>query len=159
MHEYQTKPQDDLDHQQQRHQPEHQTSPAHAPRVVASPAQRQARVLQMQRTHGNKFVQRMLQRDPDDDTATADAGGGGGATSDMALPPGPDGGGAGAGGGMPIGDGSVTLNASGGVLSIGAEIINANASVSRFGGIVQGTTVIADHVAAASYTPGAGNVW
>lgn len=152
MRDYQTKPQDDHDHLQHRHQPEQQTPPAHAPRLVANPVQRQAQILQMQRTHGNKFVQRMLQRDPDN---AADADAPAAPASDVAVP---DGGGAG-GGGTQIGDGSVTLNATGGVLQIGATMIQADAAISNFSGIMRGTTLIADSVVASNYTPGAGNVY
>ena len=76
MRDYQTKNTEEQDAQRHSHQPDtqvdYQTASQQMPQGVGSPALRQARILQLQRTHGNKFVQRMLQRDPAN-TATPDA--------------------------------------------------------------------------------------
>ena len=37
--------------------------------------------------------------------------------------------------------------------------VNVDAGMSKFSGVVQASTVIADSVIAASYSPGAGNIW
>ena len=51
----------------------------------------------------------------------------------------------------------VTLNAS--TVEVSAGMITVNAGMSKFSGVVQCDTLIANSVAAASYTPGAGNIW
>jgi uncharacterized protein involved in type VI secretion and phage assembly len=51
----------------------------------------------------------------------------------------------------------VTLNASN--VEVSAGMITVNAGMSKFSGVVQCDTLIANSVAAASYTPGAGNIW
>ena len=51
----------------------------------------------------------------------------------------------------------VTLNAS--TVDVSAGMITVNAGMSKFSGVVQCDTLIANSVAAASYTPGAGNIW
>jgi len=51
----------------------------------------------------------------------------------------------------------VTVNAS--TVEVNAGMITVNAGMSRFSGVVQCDTLIANSVAAASYTPGAGNIW
>lgn len=51
----------------------------------------------------------------------------------------------------------VTLKAT--VVEIDATMVSVNASVSRFGGIVQCDLLITDSVVSDSYTPGAGNIW
>ena len=51
----------------------------------------------------------------------------------------------------------VTLNASN--VDVSAGMITVNAGMSKFSGVVQCDTLIANSVAAASYTPGAGNIW
>ena len=44
--------------------------------------------------------------------------------------------------------------------AVGGELlITVNAGMSKFSGVVQCDTLIANSVAAASYTPGAGNIW
>ena len=44
-------------------------------------------------------------------------------------------------------------------VTVTAPSMNVNAAMSTFSGIVQCTTLIADTVDSATYTPGAGNVW
>ena len=51
----------------------------------------------------------------------------------------------------------VTVNAA--TVELNAGMVTVNAGMSRFSGVVQCDTLIANSVAAASYTPGAGNVW
>ena len=60
----------------------------------------------------------------------------------------------------------VTVNASanvtiqaGGVAEITASMVNVNAGMSNFSGVVRADTVISNSVVSASYTPGAGNIW
>ena len=38
-------------------------------------------------------------------------------------------------------------------------MITVNAGMSKFSGVVQCDTIIANSVVGASYTPGAGNIW
>ena len=47
----------------------------------------------------------------------------------------------------------------GGQVEISAGIVNVNAGMSKFSGVVQADTVISNSVISASYTPGAGNIW
>ena len=51
----------------------------------------------------------------------------------------------------------VTLNAS--TVEVSAGMITVNAGMSKFSGVVQCDTIIANSVVGASYTPGAGNIW
>jgi phage baseplate assembly protein gpV len=51
----------------------------------------------------------------------------------------------------------VTINASRAAIS--ASMVEVDAGMSKFSGVVQCDTLIANSVVAASYTPGAGNVW
>lgn len=51
----------------------------------------------------------------------------------------------------------VTVNAS--TVEVSAGMITVNAGMAKFSGVVQCDTLIANSVAAASYTPGAGNIW
>lgn len=51
----------------------------------------------------------------------------------------------------------VTVNAS--TVEISAGMVTVNAGMSRFSGVVQADTLIANSVVSASYTPGAGNIW
>jgi phage baseplate assembly protein gpV len=44
-------------------------------------------------------------------------------------------------------------------LKVSAGMVEVDAGMSRFSGVVQCDTLIANSVVAASYTPGAGNVW
>jgi phage gp45-like len=44
-------------------------------------------------------------------------------------------------------------------LEINAPVVTVNAAMTTFSGTIQAETVIANSVAAASYSPGAGNVW
>lgn len=51
----------------------------------------------------------------------------------------------------------VTINAS--QVAVSAGLVTVDAGMSRFSGVVQADTVIANSVVSASYTPGAGNIW
>ena len=53
--------------------------------------------------------------------------------------------------------GNVNVNAS--QVTINASMMQVNAGLSRFSGVVQADTVIANAVVGSSYTPGAGNIW
>jgi uncharacterized protein (DUF2345 family) len=55
------------------------------------------------------------------------------------------------------GAGKVTVNAS--QLKLSAGMIEVDAGMAKFSGVVQCDTLIASSVVAASYTPGAGNIW
>ena len=46
-----------------------------------------------------------------------------------------------------------------GQVSIAAGMVQVDAGITRFSGVVQADTVIANSVVSASYTPGAGNIW
>jgi uncharacterized protein involved in type VI secretion and phage assembly len=52
----------------------------------------------------------------------------------------------------------VTVRASA-TVEINASMVNVNAAMSKFSGVVKADTVIATSVVGASYTPGAGNIW
>lgn len=51
----------------------------------------------------------------------------------------------------------VTVNAS--QVAVSAGLVTVDAGMSKFSGVVQADTVIANAVISASYTPGAGNIW
>jgi len=51
----------------------------------------------------------------------------------------------------------MTLNAS--TFELNAGMVNVNSGMSKFSGVVQAPTFIANSVISASYTPGAGNIW
>jgi uncharacterized protein involved in type VI secretion and phage assembly len=53
---------------------------------------------------------------------------------------------------------AVTVNA-GATVEVNASMVNVNAGMSKFSGVVQCDTIIANSVVGASYTPGAGNIW
>jgi uncharacterized protein involved in type VI secretion and phage assembly len=61
--------------------------------------------------------------------------------------------------------GSVRVQASAGVeidasqLTLSAGLVQVQAGMARFSGVVQCDTLVASSVVASSYTPGAGNVW
>jgi uncharacterized protein involved in type VI secretion and phage assembly len=44
-------------------------------------------------------------------------------------------------------------------VSISAAMVKVDAGISKFSGVVQADTVITNSIIAASYTPGAGNIW
>jgi hypothetical protein len=52
---------------------------------------------------------------------------------------------------------TVSINAS--RVNVSAGMVQVDAGMSRFSGVVQADTVIANSVVGASYTPGAGNIW
>jgi hypothetical protein len=112
----------------------------------------QARIIQLQRTAGNRaVVQRLaasglIARQPGPvavQRAEGDEAGAAAAGSSAA-------GGGGAAGGTEINDTSVKITAGN---------IELNSPVVRVNGVTQTDTLIADAVIASSYTPGAGNVW
>jgi uncharacterized protein involved in type VI secretion and phage assembly len=51
----------------------------------------------------------------------------------------------------------VTVTAS--LLEVNASMVTVNAGMSKFSGVVQADTMITNSIIAASYTPGAGNIW
>ncbi len=51
----------------------------------------------------------------------------------------------------------VTINAS--TVEVSAGMVTVNAGMSKFSGVIQCDTVIANSVVGTSYTPGAGNIW
>jgi len=51
----------------------------------------------------------------------------------------------------------VTVNAS--QVAISAGMVQVDAAMSKFSGVVQADTVISNSVVSSSYTPGAGNIW
>jgi hypothetical protein len=44
-------------------------------------------------------------------------------------------------------------------VNVSASMVKVDAGMSRFSGVVQADTVIANAVVGTSYTPGAGNIW
>jgi uncharacterized protein involved in type VI secretion and phage assembly len=52
----------------------------------------------------------------------------------------------------------VTINA-GATVDVSAGMVNVNAGMSKFSGVVQCDTIIATTVVGTTYTPGAGNIW
>ena len=44
-------------------------------------------------------------------------------------------------------------------ITLDAAVVNVSSSLLKCDGVIQGTTLIVDHVVASSYTPGAGNIW
>jgi uncharacterized protein involved in type VI secretion and phage assembly len=51
----------------------------------------------------------------------------------------------------------VTVNAS--TVAVSAGMVTVDAGMSKFSGVVQADTIITNTIVAASYTPGAGNIW
>lgn len=131
----------DHDALQQKAKPANQTQAVGQPRTAAS------QILRLQRTHGNAFVRRMLQREITMDEMTTSAG----ADSDTA--------GAGGAGANSIGDGSASITAENGVVTIDAAMVNVNAAMTQHSGVDKSDTVITNSVVASSYSPGAGNIW
>lgn len=114
--------------------------------------QRQAALLQLQRQHGNSAVMRLLQREE----------GGAGAAAPVAEPAAEPSAAApteiNAGGNLVrVTDGGVEIT--GASVAINAATLTANTAFSRFNGVLQTDTLIANSVMGQSYTPGAGNVW
>lgn len=54
---------------------------------------------------------------------------------------------------------SAKLTVEASTVEVSAGSVTVNAGMSRFSGVVQADTVIANSVVGASYTPGAGNIW
>ncbi len=51
----------------------------------------------------------------------------------------------------------VTINAN--LVEINSGVVNVNASMTKFSGIVQCDSLISNSVVSGSYSPGAGNIW
>lgn len=64
----------------------------------------------------------------------------------------------GPGGSVDVSGGGVTIEAAGPV-NINASKVNANTAIHETSGIDKSQTVMTDTVIAATYTPGAGNIW
>jgi hypothetical protein len=117
--------------------------------------QRQAHLLQLQRQHGNSAVMRLLQREEGGTGAAAPA-------APIAEPAAEPSAAApteiNAGGNLVrVTDSGVEIT--GASVSINAASLNANTAFSRFSGVLQTDTMIANSVVGNSYTPGAGNIW
>ena len=117
------------------------SAPAAARNAAPPSAPRVSRILDLQRSAGNRAVVQRLsnagliaQRAPGDEPTE------GGATPTPA----------GAGGGTEINDTSVKIT---------AGMIELNAPMVRVGGVAQTDTLLADSVIASTYSPGAGNIW
>ena len=54
---------------------------------------------------------------------------------------------------------SVKVNVNASQVAVSAGMVTVDSGMSRFSGVVQADTVICNSVVAASYTPGAGNIW
>lgn len=54
---------------------------------------------------------------------------------------------------------SAKLSVSASTVEVSAGQVSVNAGMSKFSGVVQADTVIANAVVSSSYTPGAGNIW
>ncbi len=54
---------------------------------------------------------------------------------------------------------SVKVSIQASMVNISASMVQVDAGMSKFSGVVQADTVIANSVVGASYTPGAGNIW
>ena len=146
-------------------------APASAKPPVGSKAAQHAAVLQLQRTHGNRAVQRHLQQDAAPGAATVQRfvvpeipglgmpglgmpGPGTPAPTTAATPTKIEG----PGGSVDVSGGGVTIEAAGPV-NINASKVNANTAIHETSGIDKSQTVMTDTVIAATYTPGAGNIW
>jgi uncharacterized protein involved in type VI secretion and phage assembly len=64
-----------------------------------------------------------------------------------------------AGGGVTVRTPSVLKIEAGAKVEVTAAMVQVNAAMSRFSGVVQCDTLITNAVVSASYTPGAGNIW
>lgn len=136
-------------------QDEAQSKPVRRQDKAATPAIKHpaAHVLQLQRTHGNRFVRRMieqgrLQREVGVDDMNTSV-----ATADSGQP-------------TSIGDGSSQISAEGGKVQISAPVIELNGAainnhsgITTNDGVVTATVLQADSVVASNYTPGAGNLY
>jgi hypothetical protein len=112
--------------------------------------QRQASVLQLQRQHGNSAVMRMLQAQQGGAVQREDGEG----MADPAAAPTE----INAGGNVVrVTDGGIEIT--GASVAINAAMLTANTAFSRFNGVVQTDTLIANNVVGSNYTPGAGNIW
>ena len=54
---------------------------------------------------------------------------------------------------------SAQVKVEAGTVEVNAGMVTVNAGMSKFSGVVQADTVIANSVISTSYTPGAGNIW
>ncbi len=104
---------------------------------TGSKAAQRAQVLQLQRQRGNAYVRRMLS-----DVQRQDEGA---PAADAAAP-------------TMISDGGATVTVAGGVAKVSAPMLQVNAAMADFAGIVKSNTLITNSVISSSYTPGAGNI-
>src|SRR5690606_35097384 len=123
---------------------------------------RQAAVVQLQRTHGNAFVQRMLngqsantlQRLDDFGMESFDWSNTGENTADNTGALNPD---------MPsgqsesIGGGGSSVSAGGAGVNISGPSVSINSPMTQADGVIRASTIIADSVIASTYSPGTGN--
>ncbi len=117
--------------------------------------QRQASVLQLQRQHGNSAVMRMLQAQHGGAVQRED---GEGMVDPAAAPAAAAPTEINAGGNLVrVTDGGVEIT--GASVAINAATLTANTAFSRFNGVLQTDTLVANSVVGSSYTPGAGNIW
>jgi hypothetical protein len=111
------------------------------------PLRRQA-ILQLQRTHGNAFVMRhvmpQLQRQDEEQPAAETREGAG--EQEMSS------------GGAVVGVGPSSVDISGPIVNISGGMTNIDSGITNVSGVLRASTLIADSVVAASYSPGAGNV-
>ncbi len=116
----------------------------------------QRNMLTAQHTLGNRAVLRMIQRDPADDAAPADPQGA--APADPQSISDGSGNSVSVAGGVAITSSSpVTISAP--AINLSASTVKSDAAIFETAGISKSSTVITDSVIAASYTPGAGNVF
>jgi hypothetical protein len=103
-------------------------------------------ILQLQRTHGNAFVQRHLtpsvQRIDEHAEDNADS------TGEQQI--------GGAGSSVRAGGGAVDID--GAMVNINAGLTNVNSGMTNMSGVLRVETLIADSVVSSSYSPGAGNI-
>ena len=125
--------------------------PAFNPQVLPKMAQRgagnlrRAAVLQMQRRQGNSFVQRFMAKRTSEDVQRIPE-----VRSQDEEQSAPS---------TAIGDGSASVKAQGGTVKASASMVELNSPMVKTDGVLQADTIIANSVVAASYTPGAGNIW
>jgi hypothetical protein len=125
-------------------QDEKAQKPASRQKVNSDPNRHQ-QILQMQRQYGNKAVRRMIQREDDvfGDVTTPTTTPA--TTADSSS--------------TSIGDGTASISAENGTVTIDAAMVNINAALTSHSGIDESDTVMTNTVIASTYTPGAGNVW
>jgi len=109
-------------------------------------ALRQKAILQLQRTHGNAFVQRHIT--PTVQRIDEEAAESGGSSGEQEI--------GGAGSTVRAGAGAVDIE--GPMVNINAGSTNINSAMTNMSGVLRVETLIADSVISSSYSPGAGNI-